>query len=487
MKKLILPGSVLVKSKEQKGVLAIPGTIIIAAIVVTLALVFILGQRQPKSYTVPIDPSQLMPFASAAEARITICNLKKEELFARVCQSKFDSVSKEDVEKIVELFTLIEEVKKDKSISDYDRLLLANAIFAALPIGDNSENPESHNFYQRSLFSRLKDYLTGQITVYAKEQAMSEEEFKDLMKKDLQKIVDSLPKEDNAWVINIMVSKYSWKDGKSQPLYSHQYMESFDPFPNNPNVNKQDINYHVQSVVGSKASSQTADVGGSVYKGTSDMIGYSFTMMSWNSKEYISKEGGVDEQFLVGKNNFSESFYQGEYYLTGLLDAVKMPSTKRSIEIPDTNEPRNTNSKESPSPKPSAPTTVGASDGSSGDACKDRAAFCRAIEECASQITEANGKIQSYNERYQQCSQTYKEGWYEAAGWLSCPWWKEQEAKNACYESKCNPLSKEIEERRGGNAYLEWDKVVACMDECDVQAKQAAASLQLPKCEPANR
>lgn len=322
MKKIYLP-------KKQKGVFAIPGIIVIAALIGIITLVILLGQRQPKSYTVPIDPSQLMPLVSAQEARTTICNLEKEGLFSQACQSKFDAVGKEDVERISELFNLLNTIQNDKSISDYDRLLLAQTIFAALPIGDNPENSESFNINQQSLLSRLRDYLIDQITVYAQEQAMSEEEFKKQMERDLKNVVDSLPKGDNAWVVNMMVSKYSWIDGKPRPLYSHQYMESFDPFPNNPNVNTRDINYNIRSVVGSKASDQTVDVGGPSYKGTSDTMAYSFTIMSWNSKEYTGKEELVGEQFLVRRRNRSDSFYQGEHYLASLLDAVKLPSTKR--------------------------------------------------------------------------------------------------------------------------------------------------------------
>ena len=327
MKKTILP-------KKQRGVFANPGIIVIAAIIVIVAAVMFWGRGQSNTEKVPITPSQLMPSVSAAEARKTICNLKKEGLFTQACQSKFDVVGKEDGEKIAELFAILDKIQNEKSISDYERLLLAQAVFAVLPTKDN---PETY-LYRPSLLSRLRDYLTGQFTVYAQEQAMSEGEFKKQMERDLQGVVDSLPKGNNAWVITAVVSKYSWLDGKSQPLYSHQYAESFDPFPNNPNVNTRDITYHIQSVVGSKASGQTADVGGPSYKGTSEMIAYSFTIMSWNSKEYTSADGPVEEKFLVSRRNLSDSFYQGEYYLNSLLNSVKMPSTKRSIESSDKNE-----------------------------------------------------------------------------------------------------------------------------------------------------
>lgn len=292
------------------------------------------GDLEKAGISVPINPSQLMPLVSGAEARKTICNLKKEELFAQACQSKFDVVGKEDIEKISELFDLLNTIQNDKSIPDYERLLLVQAVFAVLPTKDSPQT----NLYQPSLLSRLKDYLAVHNIVYAQGETMSEEEFKKMMERDLQNVVGSLPKGDNAWVINMMVSKYSWIDGKPRPLYSHQYGESFDPFPNNPNVNTRDINYNIRSVVGSKASGQTVDVGSSEYKGTSDMMAYSFTIMSWNSREYTGADGPVEEKFLVKRRNFSDSSYQGEHYLASLLDSVKLSSTKRPIESPDNNE-----------------------------------------------------------------------------------------------------------------------------------------------------
>ncbi|RJQ24855.1 hypothetical protein C4577_06955 [Candidatus Parcubacteria bacterium] len=331
--------------KKQKGVFAAPGIIVIATIIIIVAAVIFLGQRQTKGEKVQIAPSQLMPEVSAAEARTTICNLKKERLFAEACQSKFNIVVQEDVERIAELFVLLNKIQSDKSVSDYDRLLLSQAVFAALPTKDS---PESY-LYQPSILSRLKDYLISQNVVYAQEKGMSEEEFKKQMERDLQGVVDGLPKGNNAWVITVMVSKYSWIDGKRRPTYSQQYAQVFDPFPNNPNVNRQDINYNVGSVVGSKMSGQTVDVGGQSYRGTSKMIAYSFTIMSWKSQEYTNADGlSVEEKFLVSRRNFTENLYLGEHYLTTLLDSVKMPSAKRPAESSDKKESEKDNQTNAP-------------------------------------------------------------------------------------------------------------------------------------------
>lgn len=65
------------------------------------------------------------------------------------------------------------------------------------------------------------------------------------------------------------------------------------------------------------------------------MIAYSFTIMSWNSREYTGENGSMEEKFLVRKRNRSDSFYLEEHYLNNLLDAVKMPSTKKPVESSD--------------------------------------------------------------------------------------------------------------------------------------------------------
>lgn len=423
------------KKPDQKGIIHI-FPLLIVLVIAGVAIWFFLnrGESVPNGTEVSIPPSQLMPFVSAQEARITICNLKKEGLFSQTCQSKFDVVGKEDGEKITELFVLLDKIQNDKSIPDYERLLLAQAVFAALPIGDN---PES-GLFRQSLFSRLKDYLTSQITVYAQEKGMSEEEFKDLMKKDLQKMVDSLPKEDNSWVINIMVSKYSWKDGKPQPLYSHQYMESFDPFPNNPNVNTKDINYHVQSAVGSKASGQTVD---------SEMIGYSFTIQSWKSQEYTSKEGPIEEKFLVRKRNRSDSSYLGEPYLNNLLDAVKMPSTKRSIESSDI---------KTPDIEQKSTQDTSQSDQAAADdiiyICETPERFCEAVEQCAKIDVSEGDRQLTYEERYADCKEGNERYFNDTCRLMA--WMK---------ESYNCPL--------GDNS-------------CEARGKQAAAALKIPECKP---
>ncbi|MBI2190017.1 MAG: hypothetical protein HYU49_00575 [Candidatus Levybacteria bacterium] len=166
---------------------------------------------------------------------------------------------------------------------------------------------------------------------------MSEEEFKELMTSDLQGVVDSMPKGNNAWTIIVMVSKHSWVDGKRQPIYSKQWGKVYDPFPNNPNANEGDIAYQVSSIVGSRATSQK--IYDDTFKSTGEMITYSFTMMSWKSQEYANGEGESLEGFHQSELNFSEEGYQGEDYLTRLIMSVKTPQPKLPSEEPDQGEP----------------------------------------------------------------------------------------------------------------------------------------------------
>lgn len=321
-------------SLGQKGIVHII-SLLVVALIAGAAIWFFLnkGGLGIKGTTMPISPSQLMPLVSAQEARTTICNLKKKELFAQACQSKFNVVGKEDVEKIAELFSLISEVQNDKNISDYERLLMGQLLFVSLPTKDSPLNSDAMSL---SLPEKIKNFLGDKRNiVYAQElnssSGMSEEEFKKRMAGDLQKIVGELTKGDNAWVINVMISRYQWIDRQRQPIYSDQYSESFDPYPGVSNEPKDEskILYHVRSVVGSRLTRQA--IAGGSFQGTGEMIAYSFSIMSWNSSPYgegsvlTVAESGPEAKYLTSRLNLSEEDYQGENLLSDLLVQVKMP------------------------------------------------------------------------------------------------------------------------------------------------------------------
>lgn len=300
-------------------VFAIPSVIFIVAIVAILVLVVFWRQRQPKGTAVPITPSQLAPAVSLFEARTNICNAKKEGLFTEACQAT----------KLDKLLALINKIKDDDSLSDYDKLLLGQVIFALLPTKDSPQAKRDD-----SLLTYLRGFLDGKSIIYAQDLIMTEDEFKSLMAKDLGKVLD-LPKGNNAWVINIMVSKYQWVNGVRQPIYSDQYGESFNPYPGN-SVERRDeskITYNVSSVVGSRATSQQILTG--PFRGTGEMIAYSFSIMSWSSPSYGSDsvltkaEAGPDAKYLTSRQDRSEDGYSGENLLSDLLNKVKLPSQEQ--------------------------------------------------------------------------------------------------------------------------------------------------------------
>lgn len=318
------------KNLSKKGIVHILLLLIILAIVGMVLWFFLnkgeLGTRETR---VPITPSQLVPSVSAAQARTNICNIKKEGLFTEACQEKFNVVGKDDREKLAELLALINKIQDDRSLSNYDRLLLGQVVFTSLPTKDSPLSKLNH-----SLLAHLRDFFKSKNIVYAHDLIMGEEEFKSLMTDDLGRVLD-LPQGNNAWVINVMVSKYQWVNGQRQPIYFDQYAESVDPYPGNSVEikDKSKITYNVRSVVGSRATSQQIYEG--PFKGTGEMIAYSFSTMSWYSPPYGSDsvltkaEAGPDAKYLTSRYDRSEKNYSGENLLSDLLSKVKMPSREQ--------------------------------------------------------------------------------------------------------------------------------------------------------------
>lgn len=314
---------------------------IVGGIVIILAAAFWILGRQPVRQKLSISPMQLLPYVSHEQARATICGEADGQLFSDVCQEQYDHVGKNDKEKIGKLFLLLEKVKNDRSISDYERLLLAQAIFASLPIKD-SPLAQHTDFY--ALLAKIKDFIIRENIAYAKESngnsGMGEEGFKKMMLADLTAVVNSLPKGDNAWVINVSVSKYGWVNGERQPLYSEQYAESVDPYPGVSTENKAEREQydmtHVGSRIGSFATSQDM-YSGPLKEGSGEMIAYSFSIASWESKPYGSDselvvvEAGPSEKYFSSRYNFTEENYQGNNLLSDLLDNVKMPDRSKII------------------------------------------------------------------------------------------------------------------------------------------------------------
>jgi len=201
--------------------------IAIGVVAIVGALIFSSLPRPDTTSQFPITASQLVRFNSQAEARTVICSKMRGDLFDDACQEKFNNVSKNDSEKIAELFSLVEKIKNDSQLSDYERLLIARLVFAALPTKDSPDGARSSLREKFETAFRLKIAHGEELNDGL---AMSDGEFRKLMTDDLRTVVD-LRKGDNAWAVQVMVSKYSWVNGERQPIYSDEYLEAYDPFP----------------------------------------------------------------------------------------------------------------------------------------------------------------------------------------------------------------------------------------------------------------
>lgn len=323
--------------KSKKVLILAVGVIIVAGIAG-----FIFYSQKLPTYKLSIKPAELLPFVSHAQARATICDKMKGKLFDEICQEKFNSVGKNDSEKIGTLFLLLKKIENDQSISDYERLLLAQAIFASLPTKDS---PLTQRLGFNELLAKLKNGVIGQSVAHAEgvydSLTMGEEEFKKMMLIDLKNVVGNLPEGDNAWIIQVMVSKYRWINGEKQPIYSQVFEESFNSYPGVSTEDKSkwekfDMT-HVQMRVSAYASDQ-AMYSGSFTEGSGEMIAYSFSMASWKSKSYDSDsvlvvaESGPAQKYLVSRNDYSEENYEGDNLLSDLLRKVKMPDRYLSSE-----------------------------------------------------------------------------------------------------------------------------------------------------------
>ena len=147
--------------KSKKILLVAVGVVIVAGITG-----FVFYSQKLPTYTLSIKPTELSPFVSHEQARATICNTMKGQLFDEICQKKFNSVGKSDAEKIGALFSLLKKVESDRGIDDYERLLLAQAVFASLPTKDSplAQSPEFS-----VLIAKLKNFVSEGNIAYAKE------------------------------------------------------------------------------------------------------------------------------------------------------------------------------------------------------------------------------------------------------------------------------------------------------------------------------
>ncbi|MDP3769910.1 MAG: hypothetical protein Q8R40_03170 [bacterium] len=292
--------------------------VVISVSVALLLLVaaFLFFNRSPiPSYHISLSPEEAIFNVAPAQARTNICGAMSGSFYDQICDSKFDNISKNDDEKLVQLFSLIQNVKEDNTISDYDRYYLANLLLVSLPTKDSSISSVSELL---KIAGELIQRAAG-VVAFAQESTpnTNTRNFDEQMARDIVSTVYDLPKGDNAWVINIMVSKYAWVDGRRDPIYSEQYTESFNPFPANSSVMPENITYHLKSFV----NSQSVGIDESrpnIHEGTSVMMAYSFTIQSWHSQG-AGHDDAVPETNLISRKNFSEKEYDGTGHTDELL------------------------------------------------------------------------------------------------------------------------------------------------------------------------
>ena len=292
-----------------------------------LVAVFLFFNRSAiPSYRISLSPKEAIFDVAPAEARANICSTMSGGFYDQICDSKFDNISKNDDEKIVQLFSLIQNVKEDNTISDYDRYYLANLLLVSLPTKDSPILSVSELL--KIAGELMQRVATAAAFAQGLEPSANTRSFDEQMARDIVSTVYDLPKGDNAWVINIMVSKYAWVDGRREPIYSEQYAESFNPFPANSSVVPEDITYHLKSFV----NSQSVGIDESrpnIHEGTGVMMAYSFTIQSWHSQG-AGHDDTVPETNLKSRKDFSENEYNGTGHmdeLMAILDRVEQNSS----------------------------------------------------------------------------------------------------------------------------------------------------------------
>lgn len=303
-------------------------------LILIIGILFWRGRSSLPSYEahqIPVLFEELMPNVTHAQARANICGKMSGGFYGKICANEFDNISLHDDEKIIMLLSLFQTIADDFSVSDYDRYFLGHLLFASLPNG-NSAATRMPDFLEKA-GKFLTHIITPPVIAQTKSaQPMSMRDFDEQLARDFVSTLYDLPDGDNAWVINIMVSKYRWVDGKRQPIYSEQYTESFNPFPANPLVNDKDITYRFRSFMDSKSITINESNVPPPYQGTAGvMMAYSFNIKSWNSPPFGHDES-TPEKKMQTRKNFSETVYDGTNHLDALFD-MKMQLEESSNKV----------------------------------------------------------------------------------------------------------------------------------------------------------
>lgn len=196
-----------------------------------------------------IAPFKLLPYVSAAEARKTICSTVKTSRFKKICNKKYNRVTKDDTKKIDSLFLVLDQIKNNKKVTDYDKFLLSQLVFATLPAGTDVISKLPVDIFQANVLDSALVAQSGTAS------STSRAAYENLLLRDLATIRENCPQPGyENWTLTVMCSEHSWVSGVRQPIYSKQYGESGGPcmFSEAGAIE----GYRTQSILNTKMSSE---------------------------------------------------------------------------------------------------------------------------------------------------------------------------------------------------------------------------------------
>ncbi|MBI2104671.1 MAG: hypothetical protein HYT90_03690 [Candidatus Omnitrophica bacterium] len=285
--------------------------------VLAVLIVFGLSSRVKPTVKPFVSPRQLLPYVSHAQAREAICATITTPPFGEICRSEFDHVAKDDTERIDRLFLMLTAAKADKTLSDYERWLLAQLVVATLPVSESGNSPQAFRARRPSLLADIGNVFGTPLFAQEIKTGMSRAEYHDHLLRDLKAVKEHCPPAgDDAWVFTAMCSEYSWVNGLRQPLYSKAYGERggwcVDTDEGESAARRR---YHVRSVTNTKMRSENnfSDAA----PGVSNHILCHFSCGSFACPE----RGDTTAADRVSQD-YTERGYQGPDFLQQLLTAA---------------------------------------------------------------------------------------------------------------------------------------------------------------------
>lgn len=253
--------------------------VIIAAFILALILsigLFFYFRPAPKKIAY-ISISKLLPNIPAAQVRATICDEAQGEIFKKICEPEFNSVSKNDTARIDQLYEALNDVKNDSRLSDYQKFLFGRLVFATLP---NGKSPSAFNYRSSPWLASISAFFG--MPVQAQTVQLTRAQYEEQLINDLASIMKDCPKPgDENWILTTMCDEHSWNNETKQPIYSKQYIMAGGPnWCNDAGEAGAQKIYHSHSVINTKMKDQNDFANG---KNISNEIGCMFSCGSYPS------------------------------------------------------------------------------------------------------------------------------------------------------------------------------------------------------------